>query len=525
MGIFTLDCTLRDGGYVNNWNFREKHIMSILENLTIANIDFVECGYLNQNAIFNSDKTVYQNLTDIQKLLPVERGNTKYVCMINYGEYDSSKIPYCDGKSVVGFRVVFHKKDWKDALDFCAQIQDKGYLIFVQPMMTVSYSDKELLVLLEGVNHLNPFACYIVDSFGVMKRSDLLRLSYLFDFNLNKEIVMGYHAHNNLQLAFSNAQSFVEINTKRDRLIDSSVYGIGRGAGNLNTELFIQFLNDINDSNYKINPLLKIIDESISTIYQENYWGYSMPHYLSAVYYCHPNYASYLAQKNTLTVDGLKNIISSISEEKKNTFDKKYIEKMYINYQRSFQYDESTADELALMFNQKKILLVGPGKSSIKYSTNITEYLEKNKPIIISVNHNSKLIKSDYLFYSNRKRYENAKTEELNCNIITTSNISRKRGYTVDYESLLKKDDEMIADNALIMALNLLIKLGVTEVDLIGFDGYSYNHNDNFVDIELSLPMDKRTIEQLNYKINCELAEISKILEVNFITPSAYQKI
>lgn len=155
-------------------------------------------------------------------------------------------------------------------------------------MMTINYSDKELLDLIDAVNKLNPYACYIVDSFGVMKRNDLLVLSYIFDHNLNDNIIMRYHAHNNLQLAYSNAHSFADINIKRDKIIDSSIYGMGRGAGNLNTELFVQYLNDNHEGQYVVDPLLKIIDESLNAIYQETYWGYSMPHYLSAVYNCTP---------------------------------------------------------------------------------------------------------------------------------------------------------------------------------------------------------------------------------------------
>ena len=98
-----------------------------------------------------------------------------------------------------------------------------------------------------------------------------------------------------MQLAYSNAQSLVDLHSDRELIIDASVYGMGRGAGNLNTELFVQYLNDNADGNYDIKPLLSIIDEILNEFYQRNYWGYSLPNYLSASHNAHPNYAGFMA--------------------------------------------------------------------------------------------------------------------------------------------------------------------------------------------------------------------------------------
>lgn len=106
-----------------------------------------------------------------------------------------------------------------------------------------------------------------------------------------------------MQLAYSNAQTLVGLETNRNILIDSSIYGMGRGAGNLNTELFIQYLNENSDGNYELKPLLIVIDEILNIFYQKNYWGYSLPNYISAVHNAHPNYASFLDDKKTLTVE------------------------------------------------------------------------------------------------------------------------------------------------------------------------------------------------------------------------------
>ena len=83
-----------------------------------------------------------------------------------------------------------------------------------------------------------PYAFYLVDSFGTMKRKDMLRFFYMIEHNLREDIVIGFHSHNNLQLAYANAQTLVDLQTSRSLILDSSIMGMGRGAGNLNSELF-----------------------------------------------------------------------------------------------------------------------------------------------------------------------------------------------------------------------------------------------------------------------------------------------
>lgn len=316
--IKLLDCTLRDGGYVNDWSFKRQNIRKIISSLAEAKIDIIECGFLSNKNEYNEERSVFDTIDRTADFLPEDRGKTKYVCMINYGEYEAKDIPQCTGKSVDGIRVAFHKGDLEGAVSLCNEISKKGYLVFMQPMVTNNYSDIELLNLIEKVNQMEVYAFYIVDSFGVMKQSDLLRRFYIIDNNLREDIIIGYHAHNNLQMAYSNAQSFISTRSKRSRIVDSSVFGMGRGAGNLNSELFAEYLNENHGKSYKIYPLLDIIDSILNKIYIDHYWGYSLPHFLSATFNCHPNYATYLSEKNALTVKSISDILNQISDDKKN---------------------------------------------------------------------------------------------------------------------------------------------------------------------------------------------------------------
>lgn len=121
------------------------------------------------------------------------------------------------------------------ALKFCEGIKSKGYKVYVQAMVSLSYSDEEFLRLIQYVNELKPYSFYIVDNFGVMKRKDLTGLFYMVEHNLAEGIAIGYHSHNNMQLAYANAQTLVDIRTKQELILDSSVF-----VWNVGQEILIQ---------------------------------------------------------------------------------------------------------------------------------------------------------------------------------------------------------------------------------------------------------------------------------------------
>lgn len=525
--VKVLDCTLRDGGYVNDWDFGEKKIKRMLTLLTDAGVDIIECGFLSNKKEYNQDKSIFDTVERFTKFIPENKRNSKYVCMVNYGEYKVEDMPQYDGTSIDGIRVAFHKKDVEGAIDFCRKISQKGYMLFIQPMVTINYSDMELLKLIEVFNEINPYAFYMADSFGVMKKNDLLRMFYLIDKNLESSISIGYHSHNNLQLAYSNAQALVEVNTNRTRFIDSSVFGMGRGAGNLNSELFVQYLNDTLSANYKVYPLLQIIDEILNKIYAEHYWGYSLPHYLSSTCNCHPNYASYLADKNTLTVKSISEILASITMGKKNSCDKKYIEQLYVNHQKHYINDEGAITNLSTIFNAKHIIVIAPGASIEKYYERINNLINQKDTITVSVNFISDRFKCDFAFVSNEKRFESlVESNKLNSRetkLILTSNISSQypNDINVNYIDLLNSTNA-VRDNSTLMLLQLLLKLNVKAVSLAGFDGYAYDNIENYADKEMLLTTSNKVVSDLNNGIINVLSDLYREIDIKFITPTKY---
>ncbi len=319
--IYLLDCTLRDGGYVNNWDFGESQIRGILKLLSESYIEYIECGYLTEQCEPSIDSTRFTNLAAVDAVLPQHKTCQRYAVMIDYGTYSLEHLSDASAHAPV-MRVCFHKKDSVEALTFCELLVQKGYDVFVQPMVSPMYSDAEFIDMIGAINKIRPAAFYIVDSFGSMELCDFQRLLFLTDHNLSGDILLGYHAHNNLQQAFENAKYMVESKLSHDIILDASVYGMGRGAGNLYIEMFASYLNANFGKAYNVERLWDVFDDYLRSIFAERYWGYSMPFYLSALNRCHPNYAAYFSSKGVLSYHLLDQLLAFLPTDVKNTFSK-----------------------------------------------------------------------------------------------------------------------------------------------------------------------------------------------------------
>ena len=170
-----LDCTLRDGGYINDWNFGYHTIRSIIRQLVESQVDYVEVGFL-RNCEYDRNKALYNNCSEILPILPEKRGNTLFTAMALHNKYDIDKLEDYDGRTIDAIRVTFHDYDIDEGLAFIGKAKNKGYKVFCNPINIMGYSDEMILELLAKVNRIQPYAFSIVDTFGSMIRpaSDLL---------------------------------------------------------------------------------------------------------------------------------------------------------------------------------------------------------------------------------------------------------------------------------------------------------------------------------------------------------------
>ncbi|MFW3405393.1 3-deoxy-manno-octulosonate cytidylyltransferase [Aliarcobacter butzleri] len=516
-----LDCTLRDGGYINDWSFKDEHTLKILKALNNSKIDIIECGYLNNKKGLQKNSTLFDSIHTANKILEsLAQSDSQNVVMINFGDFDIKNLPPKNETLIDGIRLAFHKKNLDEALKSAKQIITLGYKLYFQPMITKNYKDIEFLSVIEKINEIKPYAFYIVDSFGSMTLKEFNKYLILADTNLSKNISLGYHSHNNMQLAFSNAISMCYHVQKREIIIDSSIYGIGRGAGNLNTELIADYLNSSHEKSYDTLPLLEIIDELLASLMAKNSWGFSPAQFLSSSYNCHPNYVSYLVNKNTNYIVSIKKILDNLPEENKSSFDKELIEKLYREY--ILEPKSNIKGELKLS-HDKNILLIASGKSINDYKSFLELKVKDTNYQLIGLNHKSS-IGCDYYFFTNQKRYDEFYERIEHSKIIVTNNIQIKNDVLaiIDYKKLAFVNGKFIS-NVTISFINYLINTGFNKVAIAGLDGYKENIN-NYNYEETSVVNDNKTLQEQNNILEETINILKEKISIEFLTPSIFEK-
>jgi 4-hydroxy 2-oxovalerate aldolase len=328
--INLLECTLRDGGYITGWKFDNQMIVDTIKSLVDANLDFVEVGYLN-NKPYEANTTLFQNIEQIADFLPVAKKNALFLAMADVQQFYPDDITPFSGRSINGIRVVFYKHQIDEALILCDAVNQNGYKLFVQPMVTIDYTADEYATLVKRIAVLNPYAVSIVDSFGYMIKSDFRQYFKILDNILDTAVVIGFHSHNNMDLAFITAQDVLEYNTSRRLIIDASLYGMGRGAGNLNTELIANYYNMTLGKKYNIETIIGLISKYIMPIAKEKQWGYSPYLFLTGLHRYHPNYACYLLEEHQATVEEFERFLLTIPDEMKTKCRKPYVLEMWKN--------------------------------------------------------------------------------------------------------------------------------------------------------------------------------------------------
>jgi 4-hydroxy 2-oxovalerate aldolase len=392
-------------------------------------------------------------------------------------------------------------------------------------MGTDSFSDKTLLELIEHANLLKPYALYFVDSLGIMDKGDVIRIAMLIHHNLDKSIALGFHCHNNLQLAFSNVQRLIEMSLDREIILDASVYGMGRGAGNLGSELIANYLNVNQNKSYDVDRILRVYDQHLRLIRENFEWGYSLPYYLAAVHKCHPNYATYLIRRATLPVTDVGVMLSRIPNDRKRIFSEELIRELYYEYQTVRIDDSEAYITLKQLFSSRPVFVLAPGKTLQVYETKIKSFIMEYKPVVICVNHVHASYPSALTFFSNKKRYEEnyLRTSPSNeHHYILTSNIrtSSENNFVFDYADLCNNQGSFF-DNATAMLLMLLQRVDCKKIYIAGLDGYA--SGDVYYDRLMYVKHDEHFINEMNTKMKSVIMRLRKLIEIQFLTPSLYE--
>lgn len=526
-----LDCTLRDGGYVNDWEFGHEKIVEIFKRLVSSGVEFIEIGFLDERRSFDINRTIFPDTASANKIFAgLDKGNSTILAMIDYGTCRIDHLQPATDTFVDAIRVIFKEHLMYEALAFCKQVQDLGYKVFAQMVSVTTYTDEKLKIYAEECNKLHPFATSMVDTYGLLDEEHLMHIFSILDANLAPDIKEGYHAHNNFQLGYSNAKDFLGCDSERDLLADGTLYGMGKSAGNAPLELLMMYMNEKQGSHYDVTQVLEAIDNVILDIYRKQYWGYNLFFYISSFTQCHPNYVRYFMDKKTLSVKQIIEILDSLKFEKKLLYDAKYAEEMYLDYQQVECDDKKVLHDLQKKFAGREVLLLGPGRNIQRQKSKVRDYIVECRPLTIAVNYAPKNAKVDYIFLTKSKRYTQLMndiqgTSNESVPIIATSNVTKTAGsfdYVLKYESLIDNETE-IKDNSLVMLIKAMLEIGVEKVALAGFDGYSKSQ-DNYFDISREYSFAREKADYLNRYVKKFLSSVKDKVQVEFITRSYYRK-
>lgn len=281
-----LDCTIRDGGLVNNWDFSVDFVRDLYYGLSDAGVEYMEVGYKNSPKLLKGGNAGPWRFLDESFLREViqNKTDTKLSALVDIGRVDENDILPREQSMLDLIRVACYIKDVDKAIALIRKFHSLGYETTINIMALSHVIETDLSEALQEIAASPVDVVYVVDSYGSLDSKDISYLTQKFARHL-PEKTLGIHTHNNMQLAFSNTITGIEQGVS---FLDSSVYGMGRAAGNCPTELLVSYLQN---PRYEVRPLLGVIERHMITMREKWEWGYNIPYMITGMLNEHPRSA------------------------------------------------------------------------------------------------------------------------------------------------------------------------------------------------------------------------------------------
>jgi 4-hydroxy 2-oxovalerate aldolase len=285
--IKVLDCTIRDGGLINDHSFDDNFAKAVYDTCVAAGVDYIEFGYKASKKIFGRDKFgtwKFCDEDDLRRIVGEKAPNTKISVMADAERTDYHEDILPREKSVIdAVRVACYINQIPMAVDMINDANDKGYETMLQLMAVSTIKEHDLDEALEIAATTPAQAIYLVDSFGSLYSEqvrDLTRKYMKAVEGTGKDV--GFHGHNNQQLAFANTIEAIIVGANR---VDATINGLGRGAGNCPLELIISFLHN---PKFRVRPVLQACQDIFVPLSNQMDWGYSIPYAITGHLNQHP---------------------------------------------------------------------------------------------------------------------------------------------------------------------------------------------------------------------------------------------
>lgn len=393
--VTILDCTMRDGGYCNNWQFEKGLVHDAVEVLDRAGVNIIELGYKNPSQ--KKSKTyegLFNYCTESQLHFLHDLHHIEYACMVdtkgflinNSIDQDciDSFIPPKSESIFSWVRIATYFPNLDASLDFSELLKILGYRVTINLMGTSLLNDREVDEALSIISNGNIDVFYFSDSFGDLGPHDVV--DWIRRIQECYKGKIGIHTHDNNGLAFAN--SVAAINAGID-FVDSTIMGMGRGAGNLRTEQVLLYLY-FKKNYHHLNPsvILEVMDTYFVPLRNEFKWGYDYTYMLSAMQNIHPTYCQNLRASNLYTIGQVSKILNSIALSKRSKFSEDALLRAVNDaVNEPLDTDESLMD--VPLYRPKKgnvFLILASGPNVDRYQDELVTFISQKQPTVIQCN-------------------------------------------------------------------------------------------------------------------------------------------
>lgn len=491
-----LDCTLRDGGYCNDWQFSKELGREVYRALSKSGVDYVELGFRNPPGKADPKRFGLWRTSTEQDLAEAVANidGAKVAIMGDYTSVTADDFVDCKNSIADMVRIAVNKDNVFNAIALLDELKEKGYLTSLQCMGYSRYTETEKQELQTALRSCGLDYFYLADSYGSIFP---FHVRELFEPYIGLgSFKVGFHPHNNLQMAFANTLAAIEVGVD---IVDTTIYGIGRGAGNLPTEILLAYLYCQGVEGYNPIPVLNSVERFFVQLLQEHPWGYQLPYMISGVFNAHPNYSKALLDRKEYTIEDIWRGMEYIQELNPVGFKPELIDRLIKQglLQPPEKRVQAVADDAGESFPEvgyldrhkgRDFLVLGLGPTIKSCKPQIERFIEQYEPVVLGANFLDELYVPHYHAFTSQKRLVSyAETVNSASRLLVGVNIPEDpvaehvhREYELlVFRDVLEADFDIV--NGVIMAncrtvsvllLGVALAMGAKRLFAVGLDGY-----------------------------------------------------
>lgn len=517
-----LDCTLRDGGYYNNWFFARELVDDYLSSMKNQMIDSVEIGFRSLKT--NTSRGPYYFSSNFLGQLHDLRAMRSVSIMINASELIESGVaskeklnkllPNLQKEDVADtVRIACHFEEVRAVMPLLNEIKKKGFRVFLNLMQITEHSLTDIEKLCRCLRKEPIDIFYFADSLGSLTGAQICTIVRVLKGTL--DIPLGFHAHDNMRLALSNCLASVSEGVE---WVDATMRGMGRGPGNACTEELLIHKDGFDPFSRDYRRLCEVNERHFDSLKKLHGWGTNNYYYLAANHSIHPTYIQTIESNNEYETSEKLGLIKELSTRPSSKYSLKNL-----RIKGGGRSTDATKNKVLNQLKNRDVLLVGAGDSIKRHAEGITKFIEIYKPIVCQVNgrETGLDIKSDIKFFLNPLRsFCDVKdslddkatlvmpTKMLNDELMLVLEKSRVVNFEVsfDEELLGYENEKVIVPNnlSLSFALAILIKSKAKRILVAGFDGYGETRRNQQTHNSFDLALKNKECPELRCLLDTE---------------------